>query len=99
MLPLGFFNFFTLVLMPLLRVRWRPFSLIAAEVDPGAITLSRPIDVLKPAEMLLKLSCDSKDTWRHRAVVIADLNEAQRIARRQAGLIAHGRGTWRRARM
>src|SRR5262249_53239045 len=47
----------------------RPFSLLT-EVDPGAITLARPINVLKPAEMALKFFGDSKNTGRHRAVVV-----------------------------
>jgi hypothetical protein len=42
------------------------------EVDPGAVTLSRPIDVLKPREMLLKFFRYSKNTGRHRAVVVSD---------------------------
>jgi hypothetical protein len=41
-------------------------------VDPSAVTLTRPIDVLKSRKMLLKFFGDSKNTGRHRAVVVSD---------------------------
>ena len=72
----------------LARVRWKPFSLLT-EVDPSAITLARPIDVLKPRQMSLKFFGDSKNTGRHRAVVISNKNEPQGVARRECRLFAH----------
>jgi hypothetical protein len=53
----------------------RPFSLLT-EVDPSAITLTRPIDVLKPREMALQRLGDFPDTGCHSPVgVVSDKNE------------------------
>jgi len=51
----------------------RPFSrFVLTEVDPGAVTHTRLVDMLKPRQMALKFFGDSKDAGRHRAVVVSD---------------------------
>jgi hypothetical protein len=72
---------------------WKSFSLLT-EVDPSAITLARPIDVLKPREMPLKFFSDRVDTGRHGAVVVSNKNEPQGVARRELRLFAHRRATF-----
>jgi hypothetical protein len=57
-------------------------------VDPGAITLARPIDVLKPREVSLKRLGDFPNALRHAGVgVVSDKDESQAVTRAECGLL------------
>jgi hypothetical protein len=53
----------------------RSVGLFLTEVDPGAVTLTRPVDVLYPSKVRLKFFRHLEDSQRHRAVVVSDENE------------------------
>src|ERR1700759_5060491 len=59
------------------------------EVDLGAVTLARPVNVLKPGKVSLKVLSDGIDTRRHSAVVVSNKDEPQGVAWRENWLLAH----------